>query len=509
MTIEECFKQNNYVEAVFDPIPSFDGYWTFSIDNLFENSLMENNKSLFGKFYEETYQKPMLNIFHNSNILKVLPFMVSLPNENKIGRCLKYSEQHFYSFIIGLLNQNVDKYKRNKEEQKAFIESIIAEYQNGRERLNEKLVEAIKIKCERLKDVLDNEVNSEYFDVVSSDFDLYGHNLEFKDYVSDAYSFFKSLEEGLPNLKDFFDQKLDYKNLAKCFYPDTFALLFAKIIYEYCLSHEKEGRIPNAYTYLMFYKKAIEEMIKTDKKYDPRITYILPSGAKLRRYSRWDFQKEYHSLIDRHQEIKEISLPSLNAEEKDRYKDISFMEKYNHLYDDDVTLNWRLLPEGKRIKQGNVNISRINSSDNKKSIEERIKEVNERIKTLESSGYIGLPRVSANQCFAGYYAFFYPNGIVVLEKFWESEEELIPAKYNATYVMNIDNFLEMSKMPKIDLMEYIKNNPDNGVKRIYHSSYNYWQVSLNEAINNPNLEDKINMVVDFIKNMGSEGKTHE
>ena len=90
MTIEECFKQNNYVEAVFDPIPSFDGYWTFSIDNLFENSLMENNKSLFSKFYEETYQKPMLNIFHNPNILKVLPFMVSVPNENKIGRCLKY-----------------------------------------------------------------------------------------------------------------------------------------------------------------------------------------------------------------------------------------------------------------------------------------------------------------------------------------------------------------------------------------------------------------------------------
>ena len=96
-----------------------------------------------------------------------------------------------------------------------------------------------------------------------------------------------------------------------------------------------------------------------------------------------------------------------------------------------------------------------------------------------------------------------------VEKFWESEDEVIPARYNATYVMNIDNFLEMSKTPKIDLMEYIKNNPDNGVKRIYHSSYNYWQVSLNEAINNPHLEDKINMVVDFIKNIGSEGKTHE
>ncbi len=504
MAIAECFKQMDYVEAVFNPIPSYDGYWTFSLDNLLENSLKENGQNKFAQFYRKTYQEPMLAIFHNPTILKNLAFMVSLPNPNKIGRTLKYSEHHFYTSLVEMVNHHLDRYGKTKEEQRNFINGLIEEYSKGREAINLALVEAFKAKALKLKDVIDKEINSEYFEVAREDYEVYGKDKEFREYVEESYQLLEDLINGLPRLGDFFDHSIDFYELASSFDDDTFSLMFAKIIYEYCLN-KKEGPLPNCYQYLMFYKKAIEEMIKTNKRYDPRITYILPSMAKLRRYSRWNFQEEYQALRIMHPEIKEFNIPTLKEGEVNTYRDINFMAKFNHLYDQEITLNWELLPEGKSIPQGRV---KIKSKPRKiKDNDTLVREVNERIVTLENSNFIGRPFKGLSQTFGGYYAFFYANGVVVLEKFWENEEAQTPVKYAATYVMNIDNFLEMSKMPKADLISYIKTIPNS--KRIYHTSFLSWQTALYEAINNESMQEKINTVVDFMNNLESENLSYE
>ncbi len=505
MAISECFKQMNYVEAVFNPIPSYDGYWTFSVDNLFENSLKENDQNKFAQFYFKTYQEPLLAIFHNEAILKNLAFMVSLPKENKIGRMLKYSEHHFYISLIEMVNHHLDRYGKTKEEQRNFINGLIEEYSKGREAINLALVEAFKAKALKLKDVIDKEINSEYFEVAREDYEIYGKDEEFREYIEKSYQLLEDLIMGMPKLGDFFDHPVDYQKLASCFDDDTFSLMFAKIIYEYCVN-KKEGHLPNCYQYLMFYKKAIEEMIKTNKRYDPRITFILPSMAKLRRYSRWNFHEEYHALRIMHPEIKEINMPTLKEGEENTYRDINFMAKFNHLYDQEITLNWELLPEGKNIPQGkSTGANHIPSKT--KDHDTLVKEVNERITTLENSNFIGRPFKGLSQSFGGYYAFFYANGVVILEKFWENEERQIPVKYAATYVMNIDNFLEMSKMPKANLISYIKTIPNS--KRLYHTSFESWQTALYDAINNEKMSEKINTVVDFMNNLESETLSYE
>ncbi len=503
MAIEECFKQMNYVDAVFNPIPAYDGYWTFSLNNLFENSLKEEGELKFAKFYQKTYQEPLLAIFQNPDILKNLAYMVSLPKQNRIGRTLKYSEHHFYVSLIEMVNHHLDRYGKSKEEQRNFINGLIDEYSKGRDAINTALMEAFKAKNIKLKDVIDNEFNSEFFEAAREDYEVYNHGEEFAIYLKNNYKLVEDIIKGLPKLGNFFDQEIDYTALANCFDPDTFCLMFAKIIYEYSISRQ-EDTLPNCYQYLMFYKKAIEEMVKTNKKYDPRITFILPSQAKLRRYSRWNFHEEYYALLNTHPEIKEINMPFIPKGQENIYRDINFMAKFNHLYDQDISLNWEFLPEGVRIPKGEYQKAPKGNAS-KKSRDELIKEVNERIVTLENSGFVGRPFKGLSQGFNGYYAFFYPNGVVILEMFWEKEN--VPAVGRATYVMNIDNFLEMSKMPKIDLVSYIKTVPN--CKRLYHTSFEFWQTGVYEAINNPNMNEKIATVVEFMNSLESEKLEHE
>ena len=123
-----------------------------------------------------------------------------------------------------------------------------------------------------------------------------------------------------------------------------------------------------------------------------------------------------------------------------------------------------------------------------------------RISILENSGYVGRPIKGLNT-FSGYYAFVYQSGVVVLEKFWNDEEKMIPATFNATYVMNIDNFIEMSKVSKLTLIEYIKTLPEIGVKRIFHTNINNWHRNLYNEINGSyRLED----VISFIASLQTE-----
>ena len=72
--------------------------------------------------------------------------------------------------------------------------------------------------------------------------------------------------------------------------------------------------------------------------------------------------------------------------------------------------------------------------------------------------------------------------------------------------MNIDNFISMSKISKINLVEYIKTLPEIGVKRLYHSSQANWEKNIYKEINGAyRLEDAI----EFINGLKSGGDGRE
>lgn len=486
--------------AVFDPIPSYDGQWLFTIDNLRKNA---KSKEIWDDFYKEIYEEPLRKLFETDRILDLHVGMISKPTEEMKGRCLRFNKVDFFVELISFLNQNIDRIGLNDKENNARIMSLLNHIKGNNEELNIAFSESLKEHARRLKDVLDKGFNSEYFDCAMKDYEPYKNRISFEDYIKNNYLISSKFQVGMLRLDDFFDRNIDFNKLYELFNPDTFCLLFAKIIYEFNLKIENEyKRLDNSYGYLCYYKMMIDKVVgQDDKRYDPKIFYTLESGKKIK-YSRWNFMNEYHELMERHPEAGSFKLPVLEDDDHDRYKDISLMEKITRLYREDTKVNWEFLPEGEEIKRSEKKSTKKVSSSKVKDKEELIQEINMRINILENSGFIGRP-VKGLNTFSGYYAFIYPNGKVILEKFWESENTLNPAVNSATYVMTIDNFIEMSKISRINLIEYIKTLPEIGVKRIFHTNINNWQRNLYDKINGTyRIEDAI----DFINSLKGDKK---
>lgn len=502
MSVEKYFEPYNSVSIIFDPIPSYKGDWGFDIENLIKNSKKEQGINLFSDFYNITYCDPLKEIFKTERILDFNVGMISKANDNNIGRCLKYSKVDFFIEMSSFLNQNIDRFGKSNDEQQAYLINLISNIHKDNETLNLAYSEALSEKAKKLKNLLENEINSEYFDAAMKDYAFYKNKMDFTSYIKSAYKITTDFQNGMLRLGDFFDKNIDFVELSKNFDIDTFYLLFAKIIYEFNLMRENEDNIlDNSYGYLYLYNNALNE---ENRKYDPKILYTLSSGKKMR-YSRYQFQEDFKSLMERHPEAKAITLPKLENDNNDKYKDISLMEKLTQLYSEDTQVNWEFLPEGEGIKKSQKSTNSVNKEINKKDKEVLINETNLRIGILENSGFLGRPIKGLNT-FAGYYAFIYPNGKVILEKFWENEETMNPAVGSATYVMNIDNFIEMSKISRLNLIEYIKTLPEVGVKRIFHTTINNWQRNLYDEINGTyRLEDAI----EFINGLKSGAITNE
>lgn len=499
MAIGKFLEPYGGVNAIFDPVPSYSGDWIFTLENLFKNAKSENGINLFQTFYEKTYAKPLEAIFKTPRILDFRVGMISKPNENNIGRCLRYSKVDFFVELTNYLNMHIDTDNMSPEEKNNYFRSLISNIKKDNDTLNQVYAEALKAKMRKLKDVLENEINSEYYEIAMRDYEHYKDKMNFHAFINTFLNITSQFHYGMLRLGDFFDKNIDYHELAKCFDDDTFYLLFAKIIYEFNLIREQEsGYLDNSYGYLMLYQKAISELIKEDKKYNPKILFTLSSGKK-KKISRWDFQIEWQSLLEKHPEAQSIKLPIIESGNEIKYKDIGLMQKISKLYQEEARVNWQFLPKGEGIKRGSIERRQESSSDKDKTLELVIKETNMRIAILENSGFIGTP-VRGLDTFTGYFAFIYPNGKVILEKFWENEEKTIPTQNCATYVMNIDNFIELSKLSKTILIEYMKTLPEIGVKRIFHTSINNWQRNLYQEINGTyRLEDAI----DFINSLRS------
>ena len=521
--IEKSFNIENPASIIFDPIPSYGGDWRFSLEDLKMNALVENNVNLFQEWFKKVYQQPLIEIF-KFDILNIFDFaasvaMISRPNKNNIGRCLQFSKIDFIRGLTFYLDKNIDRYKLSDEENNKRKYGLFLNIKKDNEGLNMAYADALSEKARRLKDVMINVFNSEYYEAAVQDYEnrlsdyiIYDpayRNISFEDYIALKYEEVCLMQMGMLRLNDFLERSIDYNEMYKQFDPDKFFLLFAKIIYEFNLKIEKEaGTLDNSYGYLFQYRDAVGRTVKTDKKYNPTVTCYKVKDKKVKkhRYSRWQFKEEFEELIERHPEAKAFVLPELEYGGNEKYKDIGLMEKIVKLYSEEAKVNWEFLPKGMGIKRS----SSSNSSDEarvtiKKDADILRREVDMRISILENSGYIGTP-VKGLNTFNGYYGFIYPNGKVILEKFWENEEELIPATKAATYVMTIDNFIEMSKISRINLVEYIKTLPEIGVKRIFHTSINNWQRNLyNEITGTYRLEDAI----DFINSLKSSEARNE
>ena len=116
---------------------------------------------------------------------------------------------------------------------------------------------------------------------------------------------------------------------------------------------------------------------------------------------------------------------------------------------------------------------------------------------LDHTNY--LYKMTGKDNFEGYVGYIYENGTVIFEKFYKNKNTVEPAKSNATYVMTFNNFVQMSKLTKTDIMEYIKLGGTD-VKRIYHTLT--WCDRIMQIINGKTYDEKAMDKIDRLINEG-------
>lgn len=141
----------------------------------------------------------------------------------------------------------------------------------------------------------------------------------------------------------------------------------------------------------------------------------------------------------------------------------------------EILLEWEIIPESISKGYGSVRgISIPRTAQEKYDAELRKQRVlDDKIEVLENSNY--LAKLKGVDKFQGYVAFVYPNGLVLLDKFYKKTRYgLEPVDGEALYVMTIDKFKEFSQYSKSELRDIKRIDPDlntinhtkNFVKRV-------------------------------------------
>lgn len=205
--------------------------------------------------------------------------------------------------------------------------------------------------------------------------------------------------------------------------------------------------------------------------------------------------KGYRKLFKKNIELKPLDV------DREVFKGFHMYHVRNHVTKHYMnSINWQIVPKGHDNTKLNTNvISFLNRKYRHltpKEREEKIKEAyalyERKINFFENTDYV--EKIYGIGQFNGYIAYFYPNGEVLMEKFFNDYAESLPAKNEAIYNLKIQDFESLSKLSKPKLMK------DSRCKRIIHAGR--WEDKAKEIININSTEEsrqEVQKVLTLIK----------
>lgn len=455
----------------------------------------KNGNNLYGKLVKDYFYYGLSEEWFTGNSKKIMmPVLESVPSNDGSNRFLRFS----YLFtLISLSHQkasdnNLDNFKMDELE---LAENVRNEMKEIRKMHS---------------DVLKNGINSPYYNDIKARFDSYGmqmndHLLEKnRDMFTNLITLSRYIKMNIVEEKN-----IDENRIKSCYDIDKFYLLYMKSVLNfiyYFLDVTKEdksykdkypnGMLHGSFVLLAQYFNLISST-QICENYNPSIKIYDYNKKCYKFYSLNDLRKEYDKLYKIHE--KELSKIELTTEQADKMEITHNLDNLQLLLEitsknnaEAINTDWDIIAPGEKKENShkNTNTKTNNSSYNKTSID--VNDILYREMVFEKSNYI-LNIVGKNK-FAGYVGYIYNNGTVVFEKFYEDYEHNIPAKSNATYVMNIDNFVQFTQMNKQEIIKYIKDTKINDVQRLYHSKN--WKERLYRVIAGINYSDEVKLMIE-------------
>ena len=162
----------------------------------------------------------------------------------------------------------------------------------------------------------------------------------------------------------------------------------------------------------------------------------------------------YTKLLVDNPNLKMIDLSSFNFEGMNLDEVSAFMMAYLK----DLGANWDFLEPNSQVEEDITRKTKRSSNGfsiiGKKEDEEKLLKLFMTKKQLYESTN-PLYRIKGKNTFAGYIAYIYANGRVILDRFYDKQNDSNLALGHAVYAMNMQEFYELSKLSKTEI---IRNN---------------------------------------------------
>lgn len=257
----------------------------------------------------------------------------------------------------------------------------------------------------------------------------------------------ESVKQGIGSVSEIFNRQINFEELFNCFNYDELCLMLAISMLTHCTNVylEKNYVNNNEFNSLMYSIKYYIECVDIYRKkypgYNPSVI-IDKEKKREKRYFYEDLKNNFESILE--------AIPDYKI---NPFNDIKFDEE----------LPWEIISPGHRIEilDEERNISKKTTTKEKEE---------KKLRVIEGYNYLisikPIRIFKGKDKFYGYMGFEFSNDIVVFEKIYNEDKSI--AVENATYIMNKNNFKELCKLNKSQILWLLKKSK-RGIRRLYHT----------------------------------------
>lgn len=355
------------------------------------------------------------------------------------------------SYYRALKGKNVLSY--NEEKAKERLELLKSIRSNNELQKEFPILYSMFKSLLRARTMLENDTSNKNIAIDEYDVIEIIKNIDFNSFINLSSSYFEMLINDIKKFTSIAnDVKIDIESL-KDIDKDKLELYIANSYLSKAENETDKSDIQKCLYYVSCYFFENKDRIDDETK-----LAILTSVANISKkekektLTRRILYERYQELLKKNPEIRNITFS------KEVFKDMTleeingFMQKYFS----DLMANWEILPHGddsfdKDVKDNIKKMGKNLSKEEKEEKERKLLQLfTEKKEFYDSSNYAY--RIKGRKTFDGYIGYIYPNGIVVLDKYYENAKKGILAEDEAIYCMDINDFYSLSQFSKTILI---------------------------------------------------------
>lgn len=465
--VSEFFENPNNPEFAPDEFLNIDNYIP-SISELFLPEVIVKGKNIgICELNKHSNDDKLLYYLKHNYFIDILNRIPNIPDSLLNSCSLSFDIEKNLDINLSISFESILR---------MFTNYITGEYLspsdcNNLEEYKDKFIDKITTYGDLLARVLDNVATEEEHNKVREELERINkirvNQIPFneKEYLNYAIDLILTLCDSIDEIKKACNVTIKPDEIDNLINNDTFYLEEAFKLFVSYKDAIKENKKVKKEEYLVLakYINAVKR-IKERKNYDTVISSYEFTSLGYESVSASLLLEEYQKLLSANSDY--------DLEKAPLYNILTNRDKAQTL-----VANWNILPKGhiKRLKDTKVDSKPRVKEKKAATFSEEYEKVTKRKAFLDNTDCIVIDGVNR---FKGYVGYYYPNGLVFFEIFFEDGNELKP-KTGATYIMNIENFVEMSALSIPEVMEYIKDGGTD-VRRINHTST--WQDRVLDAI---------------------------